>query len=70
MVCQHLIFLFVFSCSSSLFLIDENQKESTPFITSNNDTIHSYEGKNMALYEVNKTLNFDLGKDQSVLALL
>lgn len=30
---------------------DENQKESTPFITSNNDTTHSYEGKNMALYE-------------------
>ncbi|KAM4728483.1 solute carrier family 12 member 7-like [Anableps anableps] len=30
---------------------DENPKESTPFINSNNDEDRSYEGKNMALYE-------------------
>ncbi|KAK5613533.1 hypothetical protein CRENBAI_020239 [Crenichthys baileyi] len=30
---------------------DESLKESTPFINSNNDEDHSYDGKNMALYE-------------------
>ncbi|MED6270369.1 hypothetical protein CHARACLAT_009468 [Characodon lateralis] len=30
---------------------DENLKESTPFINLNNDEDHSYDGKNMALYE-------------------
>lgn len=53
-----------------MFLIDESHKESTPFLNSNDDEDCSYEGKNMALYEVTDALAFDLSEVGFVSALL
>lgn len=34
---------------------DDGQRESSPFISSDNDEEQDYEGKNMALFEVKQT---------------
>lgn len=36
----------------SLLVGDDNDKESSPFLSSDTDTEHYYEDKNMALFEV------------------
>lgn len=36
----------------SLLAGDDNDKESSPFLSSDTDTEHYYEDKNMALFEV------------------